>query len=361
MENQNQPPTLPRKSGLGRVVAISLAIVFFIIFISAARLLTAPGFFSMALEELRDGKMENMMDGLRGMSNNLTGAAGNSQSNYPASNQYLIKQKSILPFSIKAPRGTLDAKASTDFTTVGYALSKSRPENYGWQTDWKVIVNSVTDMGTKTQIVGPGMHTSALTTEFTPSSMQFVYYFTLLGVKEGDTFPVRYIQKNMGDATFHFNQKEWIFYDDKNKPVNNIFIGDQERSTIAVPDDAKNIEAILVKNNGIKGAVIGFKPAELTADQKAQLESARQVIQGAGEFSQWWNSQIYPMVTNLPQMPPFRIVLDSDLPEKGYFEEEITNSEYANPASDANTGANPNDRDGDKIPDLAPLPGSGTR
>jgi hypothetical protein len=60
-------------------------------------------------------------------------------------------------------------------------------------------------------------------------------------------------------------------------------------------------------------------------------------------------------------MPPFRIVLKSNLPEKGYFEEEITNSNYTDAAPDANTKTNPNDKNGDGIPDLVPLPGGGTR
>jgi hypothetical protein len=344
---ENNAPSAPvKKSHTTRNVIAVVVIVFCLwLFFASASFFLSPGALTMMMDEISGGKMGQIMSNI-----GLPGA------NVPTSENYLVKQKSSAPFSISGPKGVIDAKTNINFITVGFPMAKAQSGKYGWQTDWKVIVDSSYQLGTKTQIKDPasGLHTSAMTTNFSPSSMQAVYYFSLANVKEGDTFQVRYVQKNIKDATFHFNESQWIFYDDKNQPVHvvNFDTGERSAATEAPPADAKTLDAILLKDNGADGVIVSFKPVEFTKEQKAQLDSINQVVQGKGELSQWWNSQLYPMFSNLPQQPPLRIVLKLGLPESGYFDEKITNSEYWNAAP----GVNVKNNDNNKLPDIAPLP-----
>jgi hypothetical protein len=357
-EPNSVPPVAPKKTHIVRNVILVVIIIFCLwSFFALASFFISPGGLGMIIDKIAGGKFDEIASNLGSSGNNLMSGA-----NAPASENYLVKQKSSMPLTISAPKGVIDAKADINFITVGYPMSKAQSGKYGWQTDWKVIVNSVSNLGTKTQIKDPasGLHTSAMTTDFSPSSTQNIYYFSLANVKEGGTFQVRYIQKNIKDATFHFNESQWIFYDDKNQPFQMVNFDTNEKSaaTVASPADAKTLDAILVKDNGAEGAIVGFKPVDLTKEQKAQLEAMNQTMQGKGELTGWWNSQLYPMYTNLPQQPPLKIVLKSGLPESGYFEEKITNADYMNAAPDVDVKTNPNDKNGDGLPDLVPLPGA---
>jgi hypothetical protein len=355
--NQQTPAPAPKKSYLKTIIIISVVLVLFIFFSAFAQFFLSPGLMLAALDKITGGKMKAITNSLNSSLNvgNLIGTGAHS------SEDYLIKQKSSAPVSISAPKGAIDAKADIDFITTGSPMSKAKAGNYGWQADWKVIINSITRTGTKTQMKDPasGLKTSALTTSFTPESMQYVYYFSLSGLKEGDTFQARYVVKKLSEATYHFNEKDWIFYDQGNRPAFDVKIGTQERTTdIPDPSTAKTANAILLKNNGEDGAIVGFPPQEMTKEQKAQLEAANQVMNsaGGGDLQNWWNSKLYPMFTHLPQMPPFKIVLKSGLPEKGYFEDKITNADYWNTAPGVNVkNVNPNDKNGDGVPDLVPL------
>jgi hypothetical protein len=360
-QTQNNVPqaqaSAPKKSHTKIILIISLVLVLFVVFSVFAQFFLSPGFMLMAIDKITGGKIgmiNNISSGLN--SGNLTGTGVHF------SEDYLIKQKSSVPVTISAPKGAIDAKANIDFITTGSPMGKAKSGNYGWQSDWKVIINSVTQTGTKTQLKDPnsGTHTSALTTDFTPESMQYVYYFSLSGLKEGDTFQARYVVNKLSEATYHFNEKDWIFYDKGNRPAFDVKIGTQERTTdVPDPSTAKTVNAILLKNNGEDGAVVGFPPQDMTAEQKAQLEAMNQAVNssgGGGDLQNWWNSKLYPMFTHLPQMPPFKIVLKSGLPEKGYFEDKITNADYWNTAPGVNVkNVNPNDKNGDGIPDIVPL------
>lgn len=285
------------------------------------------------------------------------------------SENYLIKQKVTMPFSIHAPRGVVNAKSNTDFIIVGLPVSKAKAGNQGWQTDWKIIINSQLQTATSHQISGPGMHTSVMTTDFTPENAQYVYYFSLAGLKEGDSIPMRYTAKTLSQSTFHFNENDWIFYDDKNQPAWDVQIGTQDRNTnLPKIDNEATTSAILVKDNGEAGAIIAFPPAELNSGQKGELDKIKQVVGQAGpEISNWWNNEIYNVLTDLPQMPPMKIVLKNNLPGKGYFEEKIDdpNAVSAKPGTGGNNKTpdlaplpSVNDKNGDGIPDLVPLPGN---
>ncbi|HLN18607.1 MAG TPA: hypothetical protein VK255_00370 [Patescibacteria group bacterium] len=311
------------------------------------------------LTQFLDGKR------LTQISNSLHNVANISQietvTDAQPSENYAIKQKSKMPFSMSAPRGVMNAKADINFITVGYPMSKAGWGKHGWQTDWKVIINSTTQTNTKTKIKDPsGLHSSALTTDFTPTNSQSIYYFSLANVKEGDAFDVRYVQQPIENATFHFNENTWIFYGKDNAPFQAISVGTQERDAdVNNSGNISTLTAYLVKNNGAEGAIIGFKPVDLNAQQKGELDKISGIVNqpGVPDLTQFWNSQVNPMFQNLPQQPPLKIVLKNGFPEKGYFEEEITNANYVNaaPGADVSKEGNANDKNGDGIPDLVPL------
>lgn len=374
------------KVSLTKVILISVAAVMVIVAISFLKFFT-PGASLMVAALLDKATKHRLTESLNSAQNSLdyqsdlSGGLSGSLVKPVSSDEYIVKQKSSLPFSLSAPQGVMDAKATINFITVGYAMSPASAGRYGWQTDWKVIINStVTDLGTKTQFSGPsGLNSSALTTDFSDSNMQTVMYFSLAGKKEGDKVPVRYTMKTTEEATYHFNENNWIFYDEKNHPFAAVAFstGERDADTGPSPADAKNLDAVLVKDNGAKGVILGFPPQEMTASQKSQLEEINSYInsqQDAGGLKGFWNNQIYPMASNTPQQPPLHIILKADVSAEGYLTESRENAEHWNAAPGVNvgnTGGNggnktpdlaplpsQNDANGDGIPDLVPLPGS---
>lgn len=327
MENQNTNQNANSKKGRNTALIIILVIgvLFFLIL---AKLYVSP--LGGMLWKSMTGKELN----LPGIASNNLSSVNVNPADIVSAENYLVKQKSSIPISIVAPKGVFNAKATIDFITVGFPMSKAPAGNYGWQGDWKVIVNSYSSGGTSTQFKGPGLHTSSETTDINGGSSQYVYYFTLKNVKEGDEFEARVVTKPVTDASYHFNEKQWIFYDEHNQPFVALpFNTAEQASEYQTQPNTQTVKAILVKNNGKDGAIIGFPPVELTKEQKASLDAMNQAMQGKQEFTQWWNSQLYPMYTHLPQMPPFKIVLKENLPAEGYFQDKITNAEYWNAAS----------------------------
>lgn len=330
-QNQNVPAPPAKKSHTARnIIIIIIILLCILLFMSMARFFISPMIIGAAMDALIGGKMEDITKNLNSTGSNLV-----PEADIVASENYLIKQKSSIPISISAPKGVFDAKATIDFITVGFPMSKSPSGSYGWQGDWKVIVNSYSKGNTSAQFKGPGFHTSSETTDINGGSSQYVYYFTLKGVKEGDEFEARVVTKPITDASYHFNESTWKFYDEHNALFRALpFDTSEQASEYQTQPGDQTVKAILVKSNGKDGAIIGFPPVELTKEQQAQLDAMNQAMQGKKEFTQWWNSQLYPMYTHLPQMPPFKIVLQSNLPAEGYFQDEINNADYWN------TGAN---------------------
>jgi len=333
MSEQNASlPQAPKKSHTLRNIILALIIIGCI-----------AGF--IALANFYNDKKSNLSDIISSLGSNV--GLDIPTINTLPSEDYVIKQKTSMPFSISAPHGVMDAKSMTDFIIVGQPETKARPGHYGWQTDWKLIINSTLLTSTKTQIQTSRVHTSAITANFTPDTNQYVYYFSLAGVNEGDVFTMRYTMKKLAESTFHFNEKNWIFYDKDNKPAHIIPIDPIEYKTdLPVSDKVQEVTAVLVKNNGNDGAVIAFTPAKLTPEQKAELDRAKAVINQS-----WWNTQVYDAVTSPPQFPPLKIMLKSGFSEKGYIEEIIENTKDSGskPKTDGNNNEN-------KVPDLAPLP-----
>jgi|WetSurMetagenome_2_1015567.scaffolds.fasta_scaffold48664_2 hypothetical protein len=293
-------------------------------------------------------------------------------------NVYIIKQTDYMDANVNAniAQGFYKQKmnSKTAAVTSGKATSPAKPGTFGWQTSWQVDT-----FYTSTFTSDSGVHIEG-------GNLGYDYYlldipmkgvaggstnvnrvtFSLEGVKEREAFSVRITpitpytssasgsQQTARGKIIEDGQLIWNY--------NQNFSPSWSVSATGKPMDFK---AILVKNLGEKGAIVKFSSdlGDLGGKQGEQLKQINDLVKNAMPGGQNYHGIILPQGVTISESgadKPWIIKLESEEenvnPEDDYKTEEEQMKNSSNPpAKEINQKINPNDKDGDGVPDLVPL------
>jgi len=255
-------------------------------------------------------------------------------------------------------------KQNTNFNaTISYignsqgVATKGKPS---WRTNWKVrsfvdskgVANQTGHIENERGYYDlKALNTNLKTTD------NYEFTFSLDNVKEGESFQVRqvrsgaYISRSSGpDAHIVFKSGDGVIHS----------TGSMNNTTTIDPGASFTLSAVLLKDMGDDGAIIAFSnEMQLTPEQKKAFESVME-LQREGGLPQIWDAP-GKVNSNIMQtqgkMKPWRIVPvgieNENDPDDDWKSNESDLSNQKNRQS-----KNPNDKNGDGIPDLVPLPGN---
>jgi hypothetical protein len=269
------------------------------------------------------------------------------------------------------PTGVVKMKSNGTLTTYsgGHTNGKPAGEEIDWKTAWTVYQNCDSKINMDITVAGkdgPSYFDTSARNATGTANDRLMLTFNITGIKEGQTFPIlitRFMnsQQNISIPA----QKQVIHFVDEDGNVmvhyeQNVGANESEETPAGA---TWNATGTLVKDKREGGAIISYEWVP-TPEQKAQLEQIKAL--------------------SLQAPPSLRGLLDDNgLPKTGSsstyyltiiphtFMEDKSGSEesdsQADNASNDNSGEqkgnkqtieNENDKDGDGLPDLVPLPGS---
>ncbi|MCX6763260.1 MAG: hypothetical protein NTZ97_00790 [Candidatus Moranbacteria bacterium] len=253
--------------------------------------------------------------------------------------------------------------AQTKISSAGQPSIQLPASEIGWRTTWRVYQSSVMDSVQSQRLYkeyrSPDAYglidfgNQGLGTETTDLMM---LEFNLAGVKEGQSFPIK--QKRVGPYVSRTNpgappMTGVLIH--KSSDSNYEWRGTRSMDSTQTIDPGFTIEAtgILLKDHGADGAVIGFEAKPMMTPE--QLQQFKAATAGApAELANLYDSQGNPtFVSGDKASKP--LLITRNKPEEQKPEDDWQGSEAERQNILENSKTNPNDLDGDGIPDLVPL------
>lgn len=269
------------------------------------------------------------------------------------------------------PTGTVKMNSTGTMTihSSGYTKGKPAGEEIDWKTAWQVYQNC--DSKINMDIVAAGkdgpsyFDTSARNATGTAND-RLLLTFNLAGIREGQTFPIlitRFMNSQQ-DISIPV-QKQVIHFVDED---GNVMVDYKQNVSANISEETPpgatwNATGTLLKDKGVEGAIISYEWAP-TAEQKAQLEQIKALsIQAPPSLQGLLDDNGLPNTGSLPayylDIKPHTFMEDkSDSEENDSQGDNAGNSDSGDQNGSKQTLPNENDKDGDGIPDLVPLPGS---
>jgi hypothetical protein len=242
---------------------------------------------------------------------------------------YRISQTDDYPVSMEVtlPWFNLGSRGNFNVVSSGLPVSLAAPGDPDWKTEWRVYQDTVyqadldgalhheEQQGSKYFLVDiPGKGIKA------KSSGQNVLTFSLAGVPEGGTFPIK-IEASHGSSQMESATQETKLIDrDPESGVNLNWRGSVDYNDADTYQD-KSFSATgkLIKDNGQAGAVISIGSGEMPQEYKDAIQKIRELSKGApGGLANLYDanghinndSGIASMDT--PAEKPLRIFLNSE-------------------------------------------------
>ncbi len=251
------------------------------------------------------------------------------------------------------------AQANTLIVSEGFHMDDAAKDEPAWRTGWRIYQFYTSDADLDALIHKEGRSADSYVLLDIPmhnvkseSSDLMLITFSLAGIREGESFPVW--STRVGDY------KQKLSGPQQKGTMLRITPESQWRwSKTYTPDEEETIgpgiqlvgSGVLVKDNGEKGAVVSFIPS--TEAMEAYLEATRKVRELAQQYNlppelqNLYDASGKPTGLVCDEQKPLRIVLASQ------WKPECTDCE------ETSEPVNPNDQDGDGLPDLVPLPSEG--
>lgn len=291
---------------------------------------------------------------------------------------YVIKQTDNIGTNIDAnlAKGfyTQKMKHNTVAVTSGRTTKEAKSGSYGWQTEWQVDTFYTSTFSSNSQVYKEASNGNDYFLLDIPakgvqggSNSASRVTFSLDGVREGDVFSVRsatiipYSSSASGPAQTQRGKNV----------VDGQIMWNYNRTytpswSVSASGKTFNFKAKLVKNLGEKGALIEFSDnvMDIGGKEADQLKQINDLVQKYNPGGQNYHGIILPpgmTMTDTSKAKPWRIKLETEEeeanPENDYKTEEEQMKNSSNLPSKEMGSDNPNDKDGDGVPDLVPLPG----
>jgi|GEM_PF-5065840 len=278
--------------------------------------------------------------------------------------QFKIDQTDDFSSTLNLDLGWFYQQNSTFKGTIyysGYPRSIADKGKPSWKTDWKVrsFVDSAGNLNQTGHLeTKDGYYDLKALNTSSQGTDSYEWTFSLANVSEGESFPVKMVRS--GTYTSRMSGPNATIVMRGGGTNVNASASMQGYYEIG-PGHTMTFDGVLFKDMGDDGAIITFSgDVKLTSEQKKQFEEVMKMQKESGLPDMWSAPGKSNLVKTEGASSPLRIVPVGEMsePRSGdddwkANEEDLSNS----PSRQGET--RPNDKNGDGIPDLAPMPTPG--
>ena len=175
----------------------------------------------------------------------------------PPITAYVIDQTDTFPVSLSVPGPGIAAKLTGTQTIVskGSMVPGAPVQGHPWQTQWEVLQDAESEAAGASQLSLPEVTSTEISGQST-STDQTRLLFSLVGVKEGESFPIRSVRRGPYEESGTGPVQDFTILH-KGRPVyTTVPVDPNYRET--VEGGAITITGILQKDLGAQGADIAF-------------------------------------------------------------------------------------------------------